>query len=87
MLENRYSVSSGFIRYLEIDRVTVIFQGSIDAALKLPIIHTTVRQLPLATANCKNKDGGPNSADGRVLYVNVHFSAFSRLDFSKVIEK
>ena len=55
LFENRYSVSSGFIRYLKIVRVTVIFQGSIDAALTLPITHKSVRQLPPATSNCKQR--------------------------------
>ena len=55
LFEICYFVSSGFIRYLEIVRVMVIFQGSIDAALMLPITHTSVRQVPPATANCKQR--------------------------------
>src|SRR4029434_2735821 len=49
-----------------------------------PFTHKSVRQLPLGQVEILNKDGGPNSADGRVLYVNVHLLAFSRLDFFKL---
>ena len=60
--------------------MTVIFQGSIDAALKLPITHKSMRQLPPATA-IVNKDGIPNSADDRVLYVNIiFFKSYREID-------
>ena len=52
-----------------------------------PFTHKSVRQLPPGQLEILNKDGGRNSADGRVLYVNVHLLAFSHLDFSKVTEK
>ena len=48
-----------------------------------PFTHKSVRQLPPGQLEILNKDGGPNSADGRVLYVNVHLLDVFSLRFFK----